>query len=357
APGPRPLTPDPRGYALIALMIMVTVMLIGLAAVLPSVYQEAQRQKEEELIFRGNEYARAIYLFNRQFHRYPRSVDELLHTNNLSFLRHAYKDPMTPSGKWRFIHVNAQGAVLDSVTLTPNNGQPPLGATANGFGAPGQPGSFGQFPGATVPTIGGPQQPYPGGFPGGAPGSPGFGPGGPQSGFGPGGQAGQPGTSFDQSGQPGQNGDQSGTASGEAAKKKKKKAPPCDQSSQQKSEEKIGPTSSFFGDSNQPQNTFIVGVASCSDHESIRVWNKHTNYTEWEFMGVAYQPASIGGIGATPQVGQPGGQPGFGQPGFGQPGQPGQPGFGSGTPNQPPPLTDEPPPEPDPDNGGQPSPP
>src|SRR5579863_8369074 len=157
-PGPRPLGPGPRGYALIAIMIVVTVMLIGLAAVLPSIYQESQRQKEEELIFRGNEYARAIYLFNRQFHRYPRSVDELLHTNNLSFLRHAYKDPMTPSGKWRFIHANAQGAVLDSVTLNPNNAQPPLGAGVNGFG---QQGAFGQqngFPGATVPTIGGPQQ-------------------------------------------------------------------------------------------------------------------------------------------------------------------------------------------------------
>ena len=364
-PKPRPLTPKPRsparGYALIALMIAVTVMLIGLAAVLPSVYQESQREKEEELIFRGNEYARAIFLFDRQFHRFPRSVDELLHTNNLSFLRRAYKDPMTAHGKWRFIHANAQGAVLDSITLTTNTLQSPLGQAANGLG-----GEQNGFPGALVPTIGpGGQPPTPGGFPG-PPGP--FGPNGPQANFGPGAQPGglfnpfaqqggpgQPGQTgqTDQTGQTSPNGEanQSGSGSTSGEKPKKPKAPPCDQSSP----EKTGPSSSFFGDANQPQNTFIVGVASCKDQESIRVFNKHTNYTEWEFMGVAYQPATIN-VGPTPQPGQggsfgQGGQPG--QTGFGQPGQPGQPGFGPGNPEEPP-LTDEPPPEPDPDNGGQP---
>jgi type II secretory pathway pseudopilin PulG len=107
-------------------MLALTVMLIALAAALPSVYHESQREKEEELIFRGNEYAHAIYLFRLRFQRYPTSVDELIRTNNIRFLRHAYKDPMSPNGKWRFIHVAGNGALIDSLTMGPQ--QSPVGA-------------------------------------------------------------------------------------------------------------------------------------------------------------------------------------------------------------------------------------
>jgi len=117
-----------RGYAFVVLMIAVTLLLISLTAALPSVYTAAQREKEEELIFRGNEYAKAILLFRRQFGRFPNSVDEMLkRTNGYRFLRHAYKDPMTKTGKWRWIHANAAGVVIDSKTmplpgLSPNAG-------------------------------------------------------------------------------------------------------------------------------------------------------------------------------------------------------------------------------------------
>lgn len=103
-----------RGYALLIMMMMVTVLLVALTAALPSVYTEGQREREEELIFRGNEYRRAIGLFRRRFSRFPFSVEELLRTNGIRFLRRAYPDPMTRNGKWRFIHANAGGALLDS---------------------------------------------------------------------------------------------------------------------------------------------------------------------------------------------------------------------------------------------------
>jgi hypothetical protein len=100
-------------------MMFLTILLITLTTALPDIYTAAQRDREEELIFRGNQYARAIALFHRQFNRYPASVDELLkRTNGFRFLRHAYPDPMTRGGKWRFIHANAAGAVLDSSTWT-----------------------------------------------------------------------------------------------------------------------------------------------------------------------------------------------------------------------------------------------
>ncbi len=113
------MTDPGRGYALLVLILMVTLLLISLAAALPNVYVAGQREREEELIFRGTQYARAIALFHRQFNRYPTSVDELIETNGLHFLRHRFPDPMSHNGKWRFIHADANGVPLDSRTLTP----------------------------------------------------------------------------------------------------------------------------------------------------------------------------------------------------------------------------------------------
>ena len=99
---------------LIIVMMVATLLLIALTAALPSVYQEGQREREAELIFRGTQYGRAVALFHKQFNRYPVSTKELLQTNGMRFLRQEYRDPMDPKGKWRFIHVNAAGVLLDS---------------------------------------------------------------------------------------------------------------------------------------------------------------------------------------------------------------------------------------------------
>jgi hypothetical protein len=48
----------------------------------------------------------------------------------------------------------------------------------------------------------------------------------------------------------------------------------------------IGPTSSFFGNQNDVQGAYIAGVAATSHHESIKVWQKHHHYDEWEFLGI-----------------------------------------------------------------------
>ena len=143
-----------RGYGMMVMMIAVAALTIGLLVELPSVSQEARRDHEEELIFRGNQYARAIYLFQQHFNRYPNSVQELIHTDNLSFLRKPWPDPMTPGGKWRFVHVSGQGTLVDSWTMGPqmNNGQGNTNAlgsfsnqnnssSAGGFGS--QSGGFG----------------------------------------------------------------------------------------------------------------------------------------------------------------------------------------------------------------------
>jgi type II secretory pathway pseudopilin PulG len=112
----RPCWRSAVGFGLVFIMITVTVLLVGLTVALPSVLQQGQREREAEVIFRGTEYARAIALFHRRFNRYPASVQELLQTNMIRFLRQEYTDPMDPNGKWRFIHVNAVGVIIDSKT-------------------------------------------------------------------------------------------------------------------------------------------------------------------------------------------------------------------------------------------------
>lgn len=262
------------GYALIVMMIAATVLLISLTTALPSVYQEGQREREAELIFRGNEYARAIYLFHRQFNRYPSSIKELLHTNNMSFLRHAYRDPVSANGKWRFIHASAAGAILDSWTLN--------------LGGPNQTRSLlGQVqPAGTTQPLGAP-----------------------------------PAAAAEAS-----NSEETSTPGGQ-----KHKTPPECKGKQS------GPTSSFFSDDNL-QGAFIAGVASCSDRASIRIWNKHDHYDEWEFIGITYLPAGLtAGSAGAGQQGQGQGQSEFGTTPAGSNGLPSKQ-----NPPQIPPLTDQP---------------
>ena len=49
-----------------ALLIAMSVMAILLTVALPTWRQTIQREKEEELIFRGNQYSRAISAYQRK---------------------------------------------------------------------------------------------------------------------------------------------------------------------------------------------------------------------------------------------------------------------------------------------------
>src|SRR5688572_13344051 len=82
-----------RGYAMAALLVAMGVMAVVLSVALPVWRTLSQREKEEELIFRGNQYARAVNLYQRKFGTaYPPSFDALVAGR---FLRKKYKDPIT----------------------------------------------------------------------------------------------------------------------------------------------------------------------------------------------------------------------------------------------------------------------
>lgn len=89
------------GYSMIVLMASVAIMLILLGAATPGWRYLTKDDREEELIFRGGQIADAIQRFQRKNgNALPASLDVLVKGK---FLRKAYKDPMVPDGKWRFL--------------------------------------------------------------------------------------------------------------------------------------------------------------------------------------------------------------------------------------------------------------
>jgi hypothetical protein len=104
------------GYTLLYAVFLVATLMIAATAVYTRVDTEGRRQKEEEMIWRGNQYARAVGLYFRKFGKFPTSTEDLTkQTNGVRFLRQAYTDPMNKEdGSWRFIHV-VNGQLIDSL--------------------------------------------------------------------------------------------------------------------------------------------------------------------------------------------------------------------------------------------------
>ena len=81
------------GYAMVALLIALSIMAVMMTAVMPVWKQTAQREKEEELVFRGQQYVHAIALFQRKYaNTSPPNLNVLVEQR---FLRKKFKDPIT----------------------------------------------------------------------------------------------------------------------------------------------------------------------------------------------------------------------------------------------------------------------
>ena len=81
------------GYAMAALLVAMALMAIFMSVALPAWRHAAQREKEAELVWRGEQYDRAIQLFRRKFSAPgPPNLDILI---DQKFLRRKYKDPIT----------------------------------------------------------------------------------------------------------------------------------------------------------------------------------------------------------------------------------------------------------------------
>src|ERR1700729_504478 len=105
------------GYVLLALMLVLTLMMIAMSVAAPRIAQQIKRQKEEELVHRGKDYATAVKRFvHKNGGQYPLSVDQLENTNHIRFLRKKYIDPMTGESDWKLVHTGEAQIVIPQTT-------------------------------------------------------------------------------------------------------------------------------------------------------------------------------------------------------------------------------------------------
>jgi type II secretory pathway pseudopilin PulG len=89
------------GYMMLILVFAVFVLTIGLMVAVPVWQTQIQREKEEELIFRGKQYVESIRIFQKNNPgALPKSLEDLIEEK---CIRKLYKDPMTESGEWNII--------------------------------------------------------------------------------------------------------------------------------------------------------------------------------------------------------------------------------------------------------------
>jgi type II secretory pathway pseudopilin PulG len=98
-----------RGFVYIALLIGLAIISIGLAAVADVWTHSRQREREEELLFTGQQIRQAIsrfYLLSPPAaRRFPNNLDELVNDTRapdkpLHHMRRKYLDPMTSNDQW-----------------------------------------------------------------------------------------------------------------------------------------------------------------------------------------------------------------------------------------------------------------
>lgn len=105
-----------RGYALVALLAMMALLALFALTVAPRIQQQAQREREKEALFRGDQVADAIRAYYRSrggqgVNSLPTTMDQLLEgvqipgrTKRLQVLRpSAARDPLSTDGDWRLI--------------------------------------------------------------------------------------------------------------------------------------------------------------------------------------------------------------------------------------------------------------
>jgi type II secretory pathway pseudopilin PulG len=153
-----------------ALLVAMGIMAVVLSTTMPVYSTMAKRERETELIFRGQQYARAVALFQRKYgNALPPNLDVLL---NERFLRKQYKDPIT-NGDFQLIGPGspelAEAANAEPVapggrgvqqSQQQRGGSPPLGSQQlqqqsqmSGRGMQSNPLTSGQAPGGIIGVV------------------------------------------------------------------------------------------------------------------------------------------------------------------------------------------------------------
>lgn len=126
---------DERGYTLLGLIALATIIMIFATVAAPSIKQQAQREREEEAIFRGEQVAEAIRTYITLGNAQPRSIEQLQEgvaivgrTRKLQVLRaSAARDPLSSTREWKMVLSTGDRQLSDFAARVTsyNNGVPP----------------------------------------------------------------------------------------------------------------------------------------------------------------------------------------------------------------------------------------
>ncbi len=100
-----------QGHLLVGLVVLIAVMLIMLTAAAQSWTFLVRRDREAELIQRGEEYARAIAFYHKENQAWPLKLDLLVEKgpHGHRFIRKLYPDPLAEDGEWGLLYLSPTG--------------------------------------------------------------------------------------------------------------------------------------------------------------------------------------------------------------------------------------------------------
>ena len=104
-----------RGFTYLGFLLFVAIAGAGLAAYSELASHAAQREKEAELLFRGEQYRDAIASYYKKEQRYPQSLAELLEDKRypmpVRHLRRLYREPITGQDEWGLVEAPGGGVM------------------------------------------------------------------------------------------------------------------------------------------------------------------------------------------------------------------------------------------------------
>ena len=165
-----------QGHLAVVLLVGIAVSSIMLAMAVEPWQTIVKRDREEELIFRGEQYVEAIRLYQAKMGSLPVKLEDL-QKRPTPFIRKLYKDPMTKDedgnrgGEWGLIHATPTGQPIlptgEPIGNVDPTGQLPGGTAASEGGTASEgsssSGSSSAFPSSSsssssfgTPNVGGP---------------------------------------------------------------------------------------------------------------------------------------------------------------------------------------------------------
>ena len=121
-----------RGFMLLGLIVAMALILLALSVAATQVAFSLRREREVESARRADQYVRAIRRFYLKNQHYPGSIEQLVKTNNVRYLRQQYVDPLTGKADYRLIPVGQ-----NKTTVKGFFGEPLTGLASNGLGSAG----------------------------------------------------------------------------------------------------------------------------------------------------------------------------------------------------------------------------